>query len=105
MAMLRKTLWAFLLGALGITLVMGCSKPDRSALNYSQIQPGVSTKVDVMSIYGKPRFILPSRDGTEQWSYDVDASGEFFDKHHTLQFVFNRDGVLINKSVFTSKWP
>jgi hypothetical protein len=103
--MLRKFLWLTLCLLAASPLPVGCSKPDRHTVNYSQVQTGVSTKVDVMAIYGKPKFVLPARDGTEQWSYDVDASGEFIDKNHTLVFIFDQNGVLLNKSKFTSKWP
>jgi outer membrane protein assembly factor BamE (lipoprotein component of BamABCDE complex) len=103
--MLKKALFWMLAVTLWSALFMGCSKPDRHAINYAQVHPGVSTKVDVMTIYGKPKFVLPKRDGTEQWSYDVDVSGEFVDKHQTLVFYFDKNGVLINKDKFTSKWP
>jgi hypothetical protein len=103
--MLRKTFWLVVFVSVASAFFTGCSKPDRHAINYSQAQMGVSTKVDVMTIYGKPKFVLPQRDGTEQWSYDVDASEGFVDKHHTLLFTFDKNGVLINKSMFTSKWP
>lgn len=103
--MLKKILGLMVRGALGAGLALGCSTPDRHAMDYTQAQMGVSTKVDVMAIYGKPKFILPSRNGTEQWSYDIDASGGLIDKHHTLVFTFDQNGVLINKSTFTSRWP
>lgn len=103
--MLRKLLFSILCVTVASALSTGCSKPDMHAVNYSRVQTGVSNKVDVMSVYGKPKFTLPSRDGTEQWSYDVDASGEFIHKAHTLVFTFDKNGVLINKEKFTSKWP
>jgi hypothetical protein len=103
--MLKKALCLILMGALGSALFPGCSKPDKHAIDYSQVRLGVSNKVDVMSVYGKPKFILPNRDGTEQWSYDIDASGELVHKAHTLVFTFDKNGVLLNKEKFTSKWP
>ena len=103
--MLKKVFLFILSGALGAVPVTGCSKPDMHAVNYSRVQTGVSNKVDVMSVYGKPKFILPSRDGTEQWSYDIDASGEFIHTAYTIVFTFDKNGVLLNKEKFTSKWP
>lgn len=103
--MLKKALAMILAVALLGPLFIGCAGQDNYLTKYARVQEGVTTKRDVLGIYGKPKFILPNRDGSEQWSYDVDVSGDFVDKHHTFTFNFNKNGVVTNKWKFSSKWP
>jgi|UniRef100_A0A7C3WRZ8 hypothetical protein len=101
----EKAYKTILLTAFLAVLSVSCGKEDIYLSKYSRVQEGVSTKQDVMMMYGRPRFVLPHRDGSEQWSYEADASGSFSDKHHNFDFYFDKNGVVINKSKFTSKWP
>ncbi len=103
--MIRKAHSIILAVALLSALFMGCATKDIYLTNYSTVQEGVTTKRDVLGMFGKPKFILPNRDGSEKWSYDVDASSDFVDKHHTFNFHFDKNGVIIDKSTFLSKWP
>lgn len=86
-------------------MLSSCSKKDVHLADYNLLQEGVSTKDDVIRIYGKPKFVLPHMDGGETWSYDRDYSGDFVDRNYVFKFHFNRRGVLIEKSHFLSKWP
>lgn len=101
-----RTVYPMILAmVLSITLWSGCGKEDIYLIKYSQIQEGVSTKQDVMALYGRPKFVLPRRDGSEQWSYEAEIGGNFSDKQYNFDFNFDKNGTVINKSKFTSKWP
>lgn len=105
MRMAKKVYPMILAMALWSMLWTGCGKEDIYLVRYSSIQEGVSTKQDVMALYGRPKFVLPRRDGTEQWSYEAETSGDFSDKQYNFDFTFDKNGTVINKSKFTSKWP
>ncbi|MBW1991488.1 MAG: hypothetical protein JRI59_05130 [Deltaproteobacteria bacterium] len=103
--LLRKALTVYLtLVWLGL-LVAGCAGKNPYLASYDRVQEGISTKRDVLGMYGEPKFVQPFRDGSEQWTYDADASSEFVHQYHTFSFRFNKDGVVISKYKFTSKWP
>lgn len=86
-------------------LFLSCSKKDVRLADYDNIREGISTKEDVLRIYGNPKFVLPHRDGGETWSYDRDYSGEFIDRSYVFKFQFDRRGVLVEKWHLLSKWP
>ncbi len=106
MKMQKKTYGIFLWVAFITALLTGCGgREDIYLIKYSRVQEGVSTKHDVLALYGRPKFVLPRRDGSEQWSYEADSSGNFSDIHYNFDFNFDKNGVVTHKSRFTSKWP
>lgn len=99
--MLKKVHFVVLAVALFSMLFMGCGKKDIYLTNYAKVQRGVTTKLDVLGMYGKPKMIFPNHDGSEKWSYTV----EFELKNYSFDFYFDKSGVVINKSKFLEKWP
>jgi hypothetical protein len=105
--MLRKPHFILVLLAVACLAAMlpSCSKKDIHLADYDRLQEGVSTKDDVIRIYGNPKFTLRTIDGGETWSYDRDYSGDFVDRNYVFKFHFDRRGTLLEKSHFLSKWP
>ena len=103
--MVKKALAMILAAALLAPLFMGCASKDLYLMNYEKVYEGVTTKDDVEKFYGKPKNIFTHPGGSESWSYDYDFSTEYQQKFYNFKFLFDKNGVVINKSQFISKWP